>query len=411
MSTLDKNIFKSFMMGGFEAACHINSQGRRLDMIAQTQHDIQVETDYKLVKSRGIQTVRDGVRWPLIEKEPGIYDFSSLEPMAIAAQKQGMQVIWTLCHYGWPDDLDVFSSEFVTRFAAFSKAMAIFLTQYNDDMPFFTPVNEISYFCWVGGEVGGVHPYAKERGDEMKMQLVRAAIAAMDAIWDINPTARFVHVEPLINVALPRDHPELTDEAKAYHLTQFEAYDMMTGILHPELGGAPKYLDIIGSNFYHDNQWVYFADYIPWNDETPDPDWAPLHRLIAQIYERYQRPVMISETSHYGSNRPAWMRMIIREVQNIIAQDIPFLGVCLYPIIDRSDWENDDHWHNSGLWDYNLGEDGRHLRILANDYAAEVDRAVQLFNVSHASIKPKTIFLVKACKALWDNIRSLLKRQ
>ena len=288
MLTTSKKFFKSFIMGGFESACHINGQGRRLDMIGQTQHDIQAEQDYALVKSQAIQTVRDGVRWPLIEKEPGVFNFSSLEPMAEAAQKQGMQVIWTLWHYGWPDDLDVFSPQFVSRFADYSKAVAIFLSQYGDGAPFFTPVNEISYFCWVGGEVGTVHPYAKGRGYEMKMQLVRAALACMDAIWEVSPEARFVHVEPLINVAVPRDRPDLREAAKADHATQYEAYDMIAGVLHPELGGAAKYLDIIGSNFYHENQWFYNADYIPFNEGTPDQDWVPLHRLIEQVYMRYQ---------------------------------------------------------------------------------------------------------------------------
>jgi hypothetical protein len=155
---------------------------------------------------------------------------------------------------------------------------------------------------------------------------------------------------------------------------------MIAGVLHPELGGAAKYLDIVGSNFYYDNEWVYDADYIPWNEETLHQDWVPLHRLIEQVYMRYRRPIIISETSHYGSNRPAWMRMIIQETKKILVQDIPFIGVCIYPIIDRSDWENDDHWHNSGLWDYSLGKEGRHLRVLAQDYAVEIQRAVQLFS-------------------------------
>jgi beta-glucosidase/6-phospho-beta-glucosidase/beta-galactosidase len=380
MLTNKEKLFKSFMMGGFESACHINGQGRRLDMIGQTQHDIQAEQDYVLVQSQGIQTIRDGVRWPLIEKIPGVYDFSSLEHMAAAAQKSGIQVIWTLCHYGWPDYLDVFSPEFISRFAAFSKAVATFLSKYSNDIPFFTPVNEISYFCWVGGEVGTVYPYAKERGDQMKLQLVRAALACMDAIWEVNPKARFVHVEPLIYVAVPPGRPDLEEAAKANHESQFEVYDMIAGSLHPELGGAAKYLDIIGSNFYHENQWFHYANYIPWNEETPDPHWVPLHCLIEQVYMRYHRPVTISETSHYGSNRPAWMRMIIREIQEVIANDIPIMGICIYPIIDRSDWENDDHWHNSGLWDYNLGKDSRHLRILCEEYAVEIQRAVHLFH-------------------------------
>ncbi len=380
MSASSEPFFKSFMMGGFESACHINGGGRRLDMIGRTQHDIQAAQDYALVKSRGIRTVRDGVRWPLIEKEPGVYDFSSLEPMAAAAQEAGVQMIWTLCHYGWPDDLDVFSPAFVSRFALFSQAVAHFLTRYTDGALFFTPVNEISYFCWVGGEVGTVYPYAKGRGDEMKQQLVRAALACMDAIWQVSPEARFVHVEPLINVALPPDRPDLWEAAKADHETQFEAYDMIAGVLHPELGGGAKYMDIVGSNFYHENEWYYYGGYIPWDEETPHPDWVPLHCLIGQVYARYGRPVIISETSHYGSHRPAWMRMITGEIEKVLAGDIPLLGVCIYPIIDRSDWEDDDHWHNSGLWDYCPGEDGRHLRVLAPEYATEIQRAVELFS-------------------------------
>jgi hypothetical protein len=237
----------------------------------------------------------------------------------------------------------------------------------------------------VGGEVGGVYPYVKGRGSEMKLQLVRAAIACMDRIWEVSPDARFVHVEPLINVIPPDDRPDMLQASKAQHATQFEAYDILAGILHPEVGGAAKYLDIIGCNFYHENQWIHNGNRIPWNDEAPDKDWVPLHRMIEGVYTRYHRPIIIGETSHYGGNRPAWMRMIIRETQKILARNIPFLGICLYPIIDRSDWENDDHWHNSGLWDYSLGQDGRHLRVLAQDYAVEIQRAVQLFSTPVAS--------------------------
>src|SRR5437868_3258794 len=95
-------LFRSFWIAGFEGACHINTAGKRLDMIAATQHDIQVEEDYALLKSVGIHTARDAMRWPLIERG-GAWDFSSLAPMVQAAQRQGIQVIWTICHYGWPD--------------------------------------------------------------------------------------------------------------------------------------------------------------------------------------------------------------------------------------------------------------------------------------------------------------------
>jgi len=59
------HLFQSFWIGGFEAACHITETGTRLDMIAATQHDRQVASDYALMKSLGMSTVRDAARWPL----------------------------------------------------------------------------------------------------------------------------------------------------------------------------------------------------------------------------------------------------------------------------------------------------------------------------------------------------------
>jgi hypothetical protein len=50
-------------------------------------------------------------------------------------------------------------------------------------------------------------------------------------------------------------------------------------------------------------------------------------------------------------------------------QGLPLHGVCLYPIIDRPDWENPEHWHNSGLWDLNETAGGRLERVLNEDYA------------------------------------------
>ncbi len=37
--------------------------------------------------------------------------------MLQAARDTGTQVIWDMMHYGWPDDLDVWSPAFVDRFA------------------------------------------------------------------------------------------------------------------------------------------------------------------------------------------------------------------------------------------------------------------------------------------------------
>ena len=45
------------------------------------------------------------------------------------------------------------------------------------------------------------------------------------------------------------------------------------------------------------------------------------------------------------------------------------MGVCIYPIIDRTDWDFTDTWHRSGLWDSDLTISEIPLRKLYLPYA------------------------------------------
>ncbi|HZA35009.1 MAG TPA: hypothetical protein VE505_08785 [Vicinamibacterales bacterium] len=368
-------LFRSFWMGGFEGACHINRSGTRLDLIAATQHDVQAAADYRLVRAVGMATVRDGVRWPSVE-HGGSYDFSSFIPMLQAALAEEVQVIWTLCHYGWPDDLDVFSAAWVDRFARYCGAVARIVADHTDQVPLYSPINEISFLCWAAGDVGGfIHPHARERGNELKRQLVRGAAAGIEAIWNVDRRARIVHVDPVIKVFPRRDRPDLVAEALQYDQSQFEAWDMLSGRTEPQLGGRPEYLDVMGLNFYHSNQWEHGGDRLRWEDEPRDDRWVPLHQLLAGLYQRYQRPICLGETSHFGSGRARWVREIGNEIAAALRAGVPVEGVCLYPVIDRPDWEDANHWHNSGLFDLLHQPDGTLRRVLNEEYAGALCEA------------------------------------
>ena len=364
------SLFSSFWMAGFESACHVNGKNVRLDMIAATQHDRFVEQDYARLHEFGITAVRDTVRWHLIESSPGTFDFSSLDPMLAAARRQGMQVVWDLCHYGWPDDVDLYAPSFVDRFAAFSRAVARHIRDQDDAIPFYTPINEISFLAWAAGEVGWFLPHGIGRGGEVKRQLVRACIASIEAIREVDARSRIVTVEPVIHVVHPAGQPQFAGEAAAYRASQFEAWDMLSGALQPELGGKPQYLDVMGVNFYHDNQWEHpGAARIAWHIRPRDPRWLPFHQLMLETYQRYRRPIFVGETSHVGSGRSEWIREIATEIKLAFESGVPVEGVCLYPVIDRFEWEDSSHWHNSGLWDFERDGSGQFIRVLNQDYA------------------------------------------
>ena len=115
-------------------------------------------------------------------------------------------------------------------------------------------MNEISFFAWAATR-DLMFPYAHGRDGEFKRQLVRAAIAASTPSGRSTPRARFVYPEPLIHNVPPRWRPWHTEPAAMQTGIQFEAWDMIAGRAAPELGGAERYLDIIGVNYYAANQW------------------------------------------------------------------------------------------------------------------------------------------------------------
>lgn len=338
-------LFQSFFLAGFECSSHRNMSRRRLDMIAATRHDLLALEDYSQLSEHGIRTARDGLRWHLIETTPGQYDWSSLLPMLRAAEAVRTQVIWDLCHYGWPDDLDVFRPAFVDRFAAFAAAFARLHLEETGRPPFVCPVNEMSFVAFAGGDMARSSPHTRGRGMELKRNLVRAAIAATRAVRAAAPGARFACIDPLINI-VPR-HAGEEAAVRAHNASQWQAWDMVAGREAPELGGSEDMLDVIGVNYYWNNQWLHDSQPLSVFDSGR---YRPFRDLLAEAAARYApRPLFIAETSIEGTPRPTWLRYVTEETLAAAASGVPVHGVCLYPVISHHGWDDDRYCPNGLL--------------------------------------------------------------
>jgi len=340
------DLFRSFVLGGFECSTHQLRSGKRLDLIRSTRHDELARRDYQLLQRHGILTARDGLRWHLIERTPHRYDFTSATQMFAAAHETGMQVIWDLWHYGWPDDIDIFSSQFVDRFAAFAREAAKRISEH-DPTPYLSPINEVSFFSWAGGEGGIFNPFARRRGDEMKRQLVRASIQAIEAVREVNPAVTIFQIDPIINVVARSQSAEDVRQAEEYRQSQFQAWDMITGRSCPELGGRDDLIDAIGVNYYIHNQFVWEGQMLVPSDRR----YRHVSVMLQEVYERYRRPIFVAETGIEDDTRPAWFRYMCKEVLRAIAHGVPVEGICLYPILNHPGWDDDRHCYN-GLFDY-----------------------------------------------------------
>jgi hypothetical protein len=329
-------MFRSYFLAGFECSSHRRRDGRRLDLLASSRHDMLAARDYERLGALGIAAARDGLRWYLIERQPGVYDWSSFLPMLQAAREAGTEVVWDLCHYGWPDDIDIWSPEFVHRFERFAAAVARLVSEEGAGPGWFCPVNEMSFWAWAGGDARKMNPCATGRGGELKRQLVRATIAAIEAVRAVLPEARFIAAEPVIHVDGGKGAKAHRLAARNYTASQFEALDLLAGTIEPELGGRPDYVDVVGVNYYPDNQWYLGGSTIPLGHHA----YRPFRDLLKDVFAHYGRPIILSETGAEGTARAAWLHYVAGEVLAARREGVPVEAICLYPVLDCAGWEN-----------------------------------------------------------------------
>jgi beta-glucosidase/6-phospho-beta-glucosidase/beta-galactosidase len=375
-------LFDGFFGAGFECSSHRRRDGVRLDLIRATGHDRHVRQDYEQCAELGFRTIRDGLRWHLIEKAPGKYDWSSWLPALEAAQEAGLQVIWDLFHYGSPDHVDQAAPDFPERLTEFALAAIELQQSVSAGRPLVCPLNEINFMSWAV-EVDYFPRVGPAQVGWFKRQLVRTATTAARAIRDRWPEAFISWAEPLVHVAPhSRRRPEVR-RAEQYRQGQFEAYDWLMGKVHPELGGDPSFVSAVGLNFYPHNQWYYDGPTIPMGHH----EYRPLADMLVEVAERYGKPIFLSETGAEGTARPSWLHYVCSEVREAMSRGADVRGICWYPITAYPGWDNSRH-AEAGLLSTVTSDGSRHVDELLLE---EFERQRALFATLAPVVGPRTI--------------------
>ena len=318
-----------------------------MDLLEQSGHVRWAMQDLQRVKRLGIETIRTAARWHLIEAHPSEYNFASLDLILDAARDAGVEVLLDLLHFGWPDHLDIYSPTFPEHFGKFVRMLAQHVKRRGSDVRFFAPVNEISFLSWIAGDVANVFPHSQGRGSELKAALVRAGAAASEILLNEIANARLLWPEPVIHIVgdPAKEGDEL--EAERHTRSQFEAWDLISGRSHPELGGRPEYLDIVGVNFYDRNQWVHNAELL----QPGHPRFRRFQDMLQEVWQRYGRPMFISETGAEDERRAEWFDYVTAEVDAAQRSGVPVEGICWYPILNYPGWDDGRHCC-CGVFDY-----------------------------------------------------------
>ena len=105
----------------------------------------------------------------------------------------------------------------------------------------------------------------------------------------------------------------------------------------------------------------------------------PLCDMLGDAWDRYQRPMIIGETSGLGDGRPAWLKDVMEESLAAVDRGIDLHGVCLYPAVDMPNWHTGEWLHN-GICDLVPEPDGALRRVPFAPYVDELRRWQKLLN-------------------------------
>ncbi|URD60736.1 hypothetical protein M8312_13310 [Sphingomonas sp. KRR8] len=307
----------------------------RLDLIRATSHDKHILQDYDVLAKLGLKTIRDGLRWHLIGRTPGRYDWSSWLPGLEAAERLGLQIIWDLFHYGSPDHLDQGAPDFPDRFADFAVAAMRVHRSVSSRPACICLLNEINFMAWAVSE-GYFPPVGTMEHGWFKSHLVRAAIAASTAIKQDWPDTIIIGAEPLIHIAPHNRRRQTVRKAKQNLQGMYEAYDWLLGVARPELGGSADLIDVIGWNFYPHNQWYFEGPTIPMGHH----EYRALSHMLIEMASRYRKPMMLSETGAEGTGKASWLHYVSHEVRDAMVGGADMRGICWYPITAYPGWDN-----------------------------------------------------------------------
>ena len=387
--------------------------GRTLDEYELTQHYRFWREDLERIHSIGVRHVRYGIPWYRVNPAPGVFDWSwTDEVLEHMISGLGIHPIIDLMHYGCPLWLDreFVNPEYPERVSEYAAA---FVERYRALVRYYTPLNEPIVNAVFSGRNGLWPPYLRGRKGylRMVMALVRGMSLTTAAIRAGQPDATIVHVEACERIAT--ENEDLQPVVTARQLHGYLPTDLLTGRVvdgHPLLAGLldegvpaaqlewlaanAQTIDVMGVNFY-----PMFSNYRVTG--TPDAhqarrvyaDASDMEAVVTNFAERYQVPVMVTETSDKGPvwRRERWMEAAVAGVASARERGVRVTGFTWFPVFSLVGWAYrggrgsvNDYVFHMGLWDLNDTGDG----TLRRDHTRLVDRYAAMVADSDRYVGP-----------------------
>lgn len=394
---------------------------RGLDEYALTQHYEFWREDFDLAAAVGVRALRWGIPWYRVQPKPKEWDWRWTDAaLDYLVNTKRITPILDLMHYGTPLWLEnsFINASYPQRVAEYAAAVA---ERYSSLVQVYTPLNEPTINAHYCGRRGEWPPYLHGEDGYYKVltALARGVVLTTQALHAIQPEAVTVQVEA-VGLRWAKDK-RLAARVALENAAQFLGFDLATGRVD---GGHPLYRHLVEHGIHErDLEWfrtqavqfdVFGANFYPWSYSpmverrgrivfpVHDTQGAALGEVLRVISERYQMPIMVTETSASGpvASRRQWMDETIEAVAGLRAEGVPIVGYTWFPMLSLYRWECrqsarplDSYLLHLGLYELERAEDRCLRRVatpLVDHFRQWINTALPLDGAAVATLPPAT---------------------
>ncbi len=361
------------LWGGVE--CTVNRVGDiYFDQMERSGHAQRIE-DLDLFAGLGLRALRYPVLWERIAPQ-GLdsADWSWADARLQRLRDLGIEPIVGLVHHGsGPGHTSLTDPAFPQQLADYAGAVA----RRYPWVRYYTPVNEPLTTARFSGLYGHWYPHGRDGLTWARTLLTqcRAVVLSMRAVREVNPDAQLVQTEDL---GKTYSTPRMAYQADFDNERRWLSFDLLCGRVvdgHPMahylrwlgvpdaewqwFADQPCCPDIFGCNYYvtgerflDDRLAVYPPDFWGGNgrDRYADVEAvrvcaegiAGFEGLLREIWERYKRPVAITE-AHLGSTceeQMRWLQEAWDGVNTLRREGVDVRAMTVWALLGSYDWDS-----------------------------------------------------------------------
>jgi beta-glucosidase/6-phospho-beta-glucosidase/beta-galactosidase len=344
----------------------------RVDEMEKCGHYRHWRTDFDLVQEMGICVLRYG---PPIHRTwlgDGKYDWDFADQTLHSLRERDIVVIADLCHFGVPDWVGNFQNpEFSRLFTKYARAFA----ERYPWIQLYTPINEMFVCATFSALLGWWNEQLTSDRTFVNAlkHIVKANVCAMRAIVGLRRDAIFVQSES--TEYFHAENPKAIKPAEIMNSRRFLSLDLNYGrrvdsemyeYLMDNGMTRDEYHFFLSSHLKH--SCIMGNDYYVLNEHRVAPDGSNrasgevfgYYGITKQYYDRYQLPVMHTETNleqgPRGDEAVFWLWKEWANVLRVRNDGVPVVGFTWYSLTDQMDWdtalrEDNGHVNPLGLYD------------------------------------------------------------